>query len=134
LQELYKFKQDDTGCEEDILQASYLNAFLTRLMYRCILRSDANGAADMILEGTMFGVLIIDNLSASKRSFSLLIKGTTCIALFHLADDRYSLQVILSIIHPWDPGICDAVAWGQATFCGGENVTLGRRESPGALR
>ncbi|CAD6205100.1 unnamed protein product [Miscanthus lutarioriparius] len=31
--------------------------------------------------------------------------------------------VILSIIRPWDPGIFHAVAWGQAMFCGGGNVT-----------
>ena len=30
----------------------------------------------------------------------------------------------ISVLHldgPWDPGIFHAVAWGQATFCGGGN-------------
>lgn len=45
-------------------------------------------------------------LYAGKRHFSLLINDSICISVLHLDG-------------PWDPGIFHAVAWGQATICGG---------------
>jgi hypothetical protein len=105
---LYKFKRDETSHGEDILHASVLNEFLTWMVWRCISQSDANCAADLVLENMIFGVLIIGTLCAGKRCFSLLINDSICISVLHLDG-------------PWDPGIFHAVAWGQATFCGGGN-------------
>jgi hypothetical protein len=96
--EQYKFKQDETSHGEDILQASVLNQFLTWTVWRCISQSDANCAADLVLEDMVFGALILGNLCARKRCFSLLINGSICISVLHL-DVRDSL-VILSIIRP----------------------------------
>lgn len=49
--------------------------------------------------------LILDNLSADKRCFSVLNKGTIYRKILHLVDSEEFLLVNLSISQPWDPGI-----------------------------